>query len=113
MTGEKNNNLNITYGGGVLCITVYGEIDHHSVRGIREEIDRAIFLYQAKDVKLDLSHVDFMDSSGLGLILGRHSKIKELGGALSVCNPTKRIEQILNMAGTDKVISVVKGGKIQ
>lgn len=107
MAGEKNDNLTITYGDGILYVTVYGEIDHHSVREIRESIDRAVFLYQAKDVKLDLAHVDFMDSSGLGLILGRHTKVKELGGVLTVCNPTKRIEQILSMAGTDKLISIV------
>ena len=52
-----------------------------------------------------------MDSSGLGLILGRYTKINLLGGVLKVANPSDRIEEMLILAGTDKLIPIEKGVK--
>ena len=78
---------------------------------MREEIDREIYKYQPSTVIMDLSAVEFMDSSGLGLILGRYTKVNMLGGVLKVANPTERIEDMLLMAGTDKLIPIEKGVK--
>ena len=96
-----------------LTLTVRGEIDHHSAKAVREEADRAICLYRAKEVYLDLSQVDFMDSSGLGLIVGRHAKAAEWGGKLTVLNPTPRVEKILMLAGSENLIPIRrdKGGE--
>jgi len=55
---------------------------------------------------LDLSAVDFMDSSGLGLILGRYSVMKSIGGELVVLNPTAGVMKILSLAGAERIIKI-------
>ena len=95
------------YSEGVLTVKLNGEIDHHSVRDIRSEIDRQICFYRAREVTLDLESVSFMDSSGLGLILGRYTRVKENGGNLKVSNPGKSAFRVLKLAGTDKLIPIV------
>lgn len=101
----------IDFSKDVLFVKLRGDIDHHSAKYIREEIDREMYKYSPKTMIMDLSSVDFMDSSGLGLILGRYTKINMLGGILKVSNPSDRIEEMLLMAGTDKLIPIEKGVK--
>jgi len=94
------------YNECVLKIKLSGEIDHHSARGVRDEIDRELYFHRAKTVLMDLSGIDFMDSSGLGLILGRYTKVKQLGGKLKLMNPSQNVMKILELAGTEKIIPV-------
>lgn len=91
-----------------LYITIEGDIDHHSAKYIRDEIDRAIFLFRPMNAVLDLSSVSFMDSSGLGLILGRYTRMKEIGGILKIANPSREIQKILYLAGLEKYIPILK-----
>lgn len=104
-------NTEIVYSQETLYVKLSGDIDHHSAKYIREDIDRSLYKYQPPTVIIDLSNVEFMDSSGLGLILGRYTKVNMLGGILKVANPSERIEEILVMAGTDKLIPIEKGVK--
>ena len=104
-------NTQIEYSNKNLYIRLKGDIDHHSAKDIREDIDRALYKYTPETVVIDLSAVDFMDSSGLGLILGRYTKINILGGILKIANPSTKIEEILKMAGADKLIPIEKGVK--
>ncbi|MBQ9116173.1 MAG: STAS domain-containing protein, partial [Clostridia bacterium] len=60
-----------------------------------------------REVLLDLECVGFMDSSGLGLILGRYTRVKENGGIFKVQNPGAAVQRVLKLAGTDKVIPIV------
>lgn len=91
-----------------LYVLVTGDVDHHNVKKIREEIDELIMTLNPREVNFDLSKVDFMDSSGLGLVLGRYKKQTETGGTLKILNPTKRIAKILQLAGVDKIIKIEK-----
>ena len=91
-----------------LLITIEGDIDHHSAKYIRDSIDKAIFLFRPLLAVLDLSSVDFMDSSGLGLILGRYTRMRETGGLLKIANPSKDIEKIIHLAGLEKYIPIIK-----
>ena len=91
----------------VLYVVIDGDIDHHSAKYIREAIDREIFLTRPKAMVLELSRVDFMDSSGLGLILGRYTRMREIGGILKLSHPTPQIIKILSLAGVDKLIPVI------
>ena len=102
----QNTKCNAEYTNGILILKIHGDIDHHSAKTLREEIDSHIYLYRASTVLLDLSEIDFMDSSGLGLILGRYTKIKELGGKLVITDPNPGVMKILELAGTQKLISV-------
>ncbi len=104
-------NTKIDYSNNTLYVRLNGDIDHHSAKYIREDIDRELYKYQPATMIMDLSAVEFMDSSGLGLILGRYSKINLLGGVLKVANPSERIEEMLILAGTDKLIPIEKGVK--
>lgn len=92
-----------------LTATLRGEIDHHSAKSVREEIDHAMYLYRPKILALDLSGISFMDSSGLGLILGRYTKQKALGGKLVLANPTPAIWKLLTLSGADKLCPIERG----
>lgn len=91
-----------------LEISVSGEIDHHNARTLRSKIDEKLYYYRPKTVYLDLSSVSFMDSSGLGLILGRFTLARELGGELKIMNPNESVSKILDLAGTSRLIPIVK-----
>ncbi len=92
--------------GDQLLIEIEGDIDHHSAKYIREEIDREIFASRCRVAVMELSKVDFMDSSGLGLILGRYTRMREIGGVLKLSNPSPQTIKILALAGADKLIPV-------
>lgn len=87
-----------------LVITVDGEIDHHTAKFIRDEIDKAIYYYRPQNAVMDLSAITFMDSSGLGLILGRYTQMVQLGGTFKLKDPTPQITKILVLAGVDRLI---------
>lgn len=89
-----------------LNVRLRGEIDHHSAAGLRGDIDALIFEERPSRVRLDLSGVGFMDSSGLGLIMGRYSLARELGCEFSIVDPTEPITKILNLAGIKRIIAV-------
>ena len=103
---NRKSSVTSTLDGGVLTIKISGEIDHHTAKSIRENADRDIFFHRVKNTVIDLSEVDFMDSSGLGLILGRYSAIKSLGGTLQIIGASERTVKILKMSGVDKIISI-------
>ena len=105
MQGAK---CTIDHDDGILIVNLSGDIDHHSAKSLREEIDSHLYLYRASTVILDMGGVEFMDSSGLGLILGRYTKIKDLGGRMILANPDPGVERILALAGADKLITIKK-----
>ncbi len=91
-----------------LSIEIEGDVDHHTAKFIRGEIDKAIFYYRPKVALLNVGSVDFMDSSGLGLILGRYTSVREVGGVLKIVNPSKEVEKILSLAGIERLIPIIK-----
>ncbi len=92
--------------GCFLTVRIRGEIDHHTAVSIRQGIDTLLFERQPKKLILDLSAVSFMDSSGLGLIMGRVSVMRELGGTLTVWDPSRETRKILDLAGMDRLLSI-------
>lgn len=96
---------------GSIVITLEGEVDHHSAVSVRREIDELIFEKRPKKVYFDLSHISFMDSSGLGLIMGRYALLKDLGGTMILLDPTLRIQKILDLAGMERIIKIEKSVK--
>ncbi|MBR2381654.1 MAG: STAS domain-containing protein [Clostridia bacterium] len=95
----------------VLEVKLRGEIDHHNAVNVRSDIDGLIFDLRPKKVVLDLSEISFMDSSGLGLIMGRYALIKDLGGTLSLRAPTVAVMKILSLAGMDRMVKIDKSIK--
>ncbi len=76
-----------------------GEIDHHAAEILRLQIDECISTTQPEVLVLDFEYVSFMDSSGIGLILGRHKLISTLGGIVLVQNAPKEAQKMLALAG--------------
>ena len=99
--------------GSILSIRVRGEIDHHTAASIRQGIDATLFEKRPARLILDLSAVSFMDSSGLGLIMGRYSVMKELGGEMTVWNPSPETRAILTLAGMERLVKIIypEGGE--
>lgn len=93
---------------GALLIRVRGEIDHHSAVLVRAGIDSEILAKRPQKVLLELSAVDFMDSSGLGLIMGRYALIKQYGGVLEVVNPSSAVVKIMKLAGMERIIPITQ-----
>ena len=94
--------------GDTLLVRVGGEIDHHSAVSVRTGIDEKITALRPGRVLLELSQVDFMDSSGLGLIMGRYALVQKLGGSLAVLDPSPAVLKIMRLAGMERMISVLK-----
>ncbi len=95
--------------GTELTAVLSGEIDHHSAREIREAIDEAASKVKPKQLSLDFSAVQFMDSSGVGLIMGRCKLAQLWGGRVRIVNMTPKIEKIVSLAGLNQLCTVVKG----
>lgn len=89
---------------GVLVAWLSGELDHHAADAVRNELDAAFARKKARKVVLDLSRLTFMDSSGIGVVLGRYKKIKEAGGRLAVRAPSDKTDRILRLAGIYTVV---------
>ncbi len=83
--------------GITVCLT--GEIDHHSARAMRESIDAAIQMKKPSVLRLDFSGVTFMDSSGIGLIMGRYRLMALYGGIVRVINVPEELERMMLLSG--------------
>lgn len=85
-------------GSGTLAAYLSGEIDHHAAQSLRREIDAQVDAHMPDLLALDFSGVTFMDSSGVGLILGRDRHIVSLGGRLTIQNPPPAVRRMLELA---------------
>ena len=92
--------------GNTVTVYIRGEIDHHTAVLVRNGIDAMLFEKRPSRLILDLSAVGFMDSSGLGLIMGRLSVMTSLGGEMVVHNPSRETESILTLAGMERLITI-------
>ena len=72
------------------------ELDHHITNEVRDEID----------IIFDFKNIRFMDSSGIGVIIGRYKKISSEGGKVSVVNVNDRVKKIFNLSGMNKIINI-------
>lgn len=88
----------------VLCIRLDGELDHHTAEELRELASKAIEENDIRHIVLNLEHLTFMDSSGLGVILGRYKQIKQVHGEMVVCAITPAIERLFDLSGLFKII---------
>ena len=89
-----------------LKVLLDGEIDHHSALDMRMEIDRVIKEKQPKKLVLDYGEVTFMDSSGIGLIMGRYRIMNEQDGEVIVARPPAYIKKVLRLAGVDRLAPI-------
>ena len=92
----------------LIVFKITDEIDDHSVQMIRRRVDYEIERYMPRKVVFDFDSVTFMDSSGIGLIIGRYKFANMLGGKLEVANLTQNVKKIFEMSGILKLIPVTE-----
>lgn len=90
-----------------LTAYISGEIDHHTAKDIRKEIDINVEKLNPAELYLDFSKVDFMDSSGIGLVMGRYKLQSERGGKVFIQNPPPLIKKVMLVAGINKLAKIV------
>ena len=92
----------------LLILKITDEIDDHNVQNIRRKADYEIERYMPKKIIFDFDSVTFMDSAGIGLIIGRYKFTNMLGGKLEVANLTQSVKKIFEMSGILKLIPIAK-----
>lgn len=91
-----------------LLVRLGGELDHHIANTLRETIDSKIRCSNAINVIFDFSDVGFMDSSGIGVIMGRYKTVKTFGGRVILFGVNRQIERIIKMSGIDRIVKSAK-----
>ena len=99
--------VKLSFDGGVLCASIVGELDHHVAKGVREEIDGELIEKRPRRLHLDFSHLTFMDSSGIGLILGRRELCERLGVELWLVGLSKTTRKLVRLSGIERLSGVV------
>ena len=94
-----------------LIFEIEEDIDECCVQKIRRRIDNEIQRYMPKEVIFDFSNVSFMDSAGIGLIIGRYKLINMIGGELKIANVNTQIQKIFEMSGLLRLIPVEQKDK--
>ncbi len=92
--------------GGLRVVPLTGELDHHTATALRKKLDRLITA-TSRGIVLDFSDVTLMDSSGIGLIIGRYKKLREKGCALYVCNLNRQIDKVFSVSGLYQIIKKI------
>lgn len=82
------------------------EVDHHVAKDMCRELDMLVESYRIKELVLDFAQTEFMDSSGIGVVIGRSKTMHFYGGSICACNIGKRVDTIFRSAGLYKIIKV-------
>ena len=98
-TSETKDNL--------IIVRLKGDLDHHVANEIKDEVDNFIITKRINRIAFDFRNVGFMDSSGIGLIMGRYKKIKAMEGEIFVSNLGISIQRIFKLYGLFKIDHIV------
>ncbi|MET3505665.1 anti-sigma F factor antagonist [Halalkalibacter oceani] len=90
--------------GSVLLVRLVGELDHHTAEKLRNQVEDNLAKQQIKHIVLNLEQLTFMDSSGLGVILGRYKQVRAVGGEMVVCAISPAVKRLFEMSGLFKII---------
>ena len=95
------HNLN----GDTLTVELEGELDQYSSASFRNELEELLQNEKIRHLNLDLRHLRFMDSSGIGVVLGRYKTLSRRSGDVTVLHPTDRVDRIFRMSGIYQLIN--------
>lgn len=95
----------------VMLATLIGELDHHAATQLRTRFDRELAKHKTKTLIVDLSQVGFMDSSGVGLLIGRYRQMKLSGGEMCIVSSSKSVSKMLTISGIRKLVKVYRDPK--
>ena len=94
--------------GNCLMIRLPEEVDHHRAGYISENADKHLVREEVCDVVFDFENTRFMDSSGIGIIMGRHRKISCFGGKVYAIHADRQIQRILAVSGLNKIMEILE-----
>lgn len=90
--------------GDTLTVWLDGDLDHHSAQSTRTELEAMLANVKIKRLIFDLQHLSFMDSSGIGVVLGRYKTMARRGGSVAVKNPCTHVDRIFSMSGIYQIV---------
>ena len=96
----------------LLYFRITEEIDHHTTEKLRRKMDYEITRFMPRKVVFDFSKVTFMDSAGIGLLIGRYKLAKMFGGSTQIINASQSIKKVLEMSGVVRIIPVEENRKV-
>jgi|AGTN01.2.fsa_nt_gi anti-anti-sigma factor len=100
--------VKMQHSSGCVTASLYGELDHHSAPEVRDALNGALQRFADADLVLDLKNLSFMDSSGLGVVLGRYRQLKARGRGLYVKNVGGQIDRVFTISGLYRIIRKIK-----
>ena len=89
--------------GRTLVAHIDGDLDHHCATNIRRELDKILKRSEIKNLILDFSGLDFMDSSGIGLVMGRYRILSRTGAELNITGTSPQIYKVMKLAGIERL----------
>ncbi|MDP4119275.1 MAG: anti-sigma factor antagonist [Bacillota bacterium] len=90
----------------ILTVKIQGELDHHGARALRESIDNEIMASAARGLIIDLAGLEIMDSSGIGIIMGRCKLMETLGGHVCVAGARAAIKKVILLSGLGRLVGL-------
>lgn len=99
-------NLEFIESGQKLTIKLKGDLDHHGADENRNKIDEKVKDENFNKIIIDFKEIDFIDSSGIGFVIGRYKNIRKRNAVIEIINANKKVRKILDMSGIGKIISI-------
>lgn len=93
----------------ILIVKVPEEVDHCFADEVREQVDRCLQTEEISILEFDFQNTNFMDSAGIGLLMGRYKLMKAIGGTVIISHAGPRIHKVLILSGIHKIIPIGKG----
>jgi len=99
-------NISTSYNSGRLTLFLAGELDHHEAKALSCAIDELLDEYMPRDCVLNMSALNFMDSSGIAVIVRTSRRMKTMGGRLWIESPAKQPQRVIDASGIERLVPV-------
>lgn len=99
-------NVKIRMNKNIMIAELIGELDHHNAKAVREKLETFMINKSVKNLIFDFTDLSFMDSSGIGMIIGRYKLVSALGGDVKIICTNSQIKKLIVMSGLSKIIKV-------
>ena len=100
--------IKVDFSGKTLIASLEGELDHHTAKNVKDTIENHIKNQNVINLVFDLTELTFMDSSGIGVIIGRYKLIDSIGGKVIIVSVSPSVDRLLTMSGIKRIIPIVK-----
>ncbi len=94
--------------GDTLVVRLHGELDHHRATAVKQQLEKLLEDLQLRNIILNCAQLTFMDSSGIGVILGRYKQIKPRQGRMVVCHVNEIVHRLFELSGLFKIITLAQ-----